>query len=88
MIARARRAGSLFESLRPALRWLPMSTFNRLTNYIQYDSEAMQRFAEWAAQHDRSIPEQLSLQPAVLGTLAWMTVLAVGGWVWYRRRDL
>ena len=65
-----------------------MSTFNRLTNYIQYDSEAMRQAAEWAAAHDRTVPSQLALQPAVIGTLAWIAALAIGGWLWYRRRDL
>lgn len=80
--------GSLFESIRPALGWLPFATFARLTNYVQYDSEAMHRAAEIAAEHDRTLPSQLALEPAVFGSLAWIAVLAFGGWLWYRRRDL
>jgi hypothetical protein len=80
--------GSLFESLRPALRWAPVTTFNRLRDYIQYDPEAFRRAGEWAAQHDRPIPELQSLGPAFVGSFAWIAALVVLGWFLYRRRDL
>ena len=80
--------GRLFESLRPALRWAPVMTFNRLRDYIQYDPEALRRAAEWAAQHDRPVPEPSSLGPAFAGSFAWIAALTLLGWLWYRRRDL
>jgi hypothetical protein len=80
--------GSLFESLRPFLRWAPVMTFDRLRDYTQYDSAALQRAVEWAAQHDRPIPEPESLGPAFAGSFAWIAVLLFFGWLWYRKRDL
>lgn len=80
--------GSLFESTRAGLRWLPIATFSRLNGYVRYDSETFRRAAEWVAEQDGAIPDQVALGPAVAGTLAWIAALAVGGWLWYRRRDL
>lgn len=80
--------GSLFELARPALRWAPIATFNRLTSYAQYDPEALRRVAQRAAEHDGPITTGVALEPAIIGTLAWIVVLAVSGWLWYRRRDL
>lgn len=80
--------GSLFHALRPALRWAPVTTFNRLRDYIQYDPEALRRAAEWAAQNDRSVPAPESLGPAFVGSFAWIAVLLFLGWLWYRKRDL
>lgn len=80
--------GSLFEGLRPFLQWAPVSTFNRLRSYVQYDPEAFQRAVEWAAQHDRPAPAVEAMGPAIAGTLLWIAGLTLLGWLWYRRRDL
>lgn len=80
--------GSLFEGLRPILRWLPMSTFSRLTNYMQYDPAALQRAVEQAVGQERPPLELPPLEPAILGALLWTGAFALIGWLWYRRRDL
>jgi hypothetical protein len=80
--------GSLFEGLRPVLRWLPVTTFNRLDDYIQYDPDAFRRASEWAAEHERTVPELQTLRPAILGAALWVCALTLIGWLWYRRRDL
>lgn len=80
--------GTLFEGLRPVLRWAPVMTFNRLRDYVQYDPEAMRRATEWAANNDLAPPEPLALGPAVAGTLLWIAALTLVGWWWFRRRDL
>ena len=80
--------GSLFESLRPVLKWAPVMTFDRLRDYIQYDPEAFRRASEWAAQHERPVPDLEALGPALAGSLLWIAALIVVGWLWYRRRDL
>lgn len=80
--------GSLFEGLRPALRWAPVTTFNRLRDYIQYDPQAFRRAAEWAARHDRPPPVVEAMGPAIAGTVLWIAGLTLVGWWWYRRRDL
>ena len=80
--------GSLFEGLRPVLAWAPLTTFNRLRNYIQYDPEAFRRATEWAAEHERPGPELDALGHAIAVSLVWIAVLTVVGWVWYRKRDL
>jgi len=80
--------GSLFESLRPILKWAPVMTFNRLRDYIRYDSDAFRRAAEWAAEHDRPAPEVEALGSAIAGSLLWIAALTLVGWLWFRRRDL
>ena len=80
--------GSLFEGLRPILKWAPAATFNGLRNYIQYDPEAFHRASEWAAQHDRGGPQPEALGPFLVGSLLWIAGLLVVGWLWYRKRDL
>ena len=80
--------GSLFESLRPVLQWAPLTTFNRLRDYIQYDPEAFRRAAELAAENDRAAQQAVDLGPAVAGTLIWIAGLSFVGWLWFRRRDL
>jgi len=80
--------GSLFEGLRPALQWAPMRTFNGLRNYLLYDAEAYRRAAELAASQDRAAPQLADVGPAVFGSLAWIAMLILVGWWWYRRRDL
>jgi hypothetical protein len=80
--------GSLFESLRPVLKWAPITTFNRLRDYAQYDSEAFRRAAEWAAENERAAPQPVDLGPAIAGTLLWIVGLSFAGWLWFRRRDL
>ena len=80
--------GSLFESLRPVLKWAPVMTFNRLRDYIRYDPDAFRRAAEWAAEHDRPGPEVEALGPAIAGSLLWIGGLTLVGWLWFRRRDL
>jgi hypothetical protein len=80
--------GTLFEGLRPILKWAPVMTFDRLRDYIQYDPEAMRRAAEWAAQNERSAPAFEALGPAVAGSLLWIAALTLLGWLWYRKRDL
>ena len=80
--------GSLFEGLRPVLRWAPITTFNRLRDYMQYDPDAFRRAAEWAAEHERPGPELEALGPAIAGSLLWIAALTLLGWLWYRKRDL
>lgn len=80
--------GSLFESLRPVLKWAPVTTFNRLRDYIQYDPDAFRRAVDWAAEHDRPGPEVEALGPAIAGSLIWIAALTLVGWLWFRRRDL
>lgn len=80
--------GRMFEGLRPALRWAPMTTFNRLRDYLVYDAEALRRAAELAASQDRAPPQVHAAGPAVLGSVAWIVMLVLLGWWWYRRRDL
>jgi len=80
--------GSVFEGLRPVLRWAPMMSFNRLRNYLVYDSEALRHAAELAASQDRAPPQVAAAGPAALGSLAWIAVLLLFGWWLYRRRDL
>jgi ABC-2 type transport system permease protein len=80
--------GSLFQGLRPALRWAPVSTFNRLNDYLRYDPEALRQAVEWATRHDRPVPQVEALGPAVAGTALWIAALLLTGWWWYRRRDL
>jgi ABC-type transport system involved in multi-copper enzyme maturation permease subunit len=80
--------GSLFEGLRPVLRWAPMMTFNRLRNYLVYDSEALRHASELAVSQDRAPPQVAAVGPAVFGSLAWIAALLLLGWWWYRRRDL
>jgi len=80
--------GSLFESLRPVLKWAPVMTFDRLRDYSQYDPETFRRASEWAARHERPAPELEALGPALAGSLYWIVALIVVGWLWYRRRDL
>lgn len=80
--------GSLFEGLKPVLRWAPVMTFDRLRNYILYDPEALRRAAEWAARHDRPAPELPALGTALVGGFVWIGALLAVGWLWYRRRDL
>jgi hypothetical protein len=63
-------------------------TFNRLRDYIQYDPDALRRAAEWAAQHERPVPEPVALGPAITGSLLWIVGLTLLGWLWYRKRDL
>jgi hypothetical protein len=80
--------GSLFEGLRPALRWAPMTTFNRLRDYLLYDPEALRRASELAASQNRRPPDLANLTPSVFGALVWIAaLLVVGGW-WVRNRDL
>jgi hypothetical protein len=80
--------GSLFEGLRPVLQWAPLTTFNRLRNYLLYDPEALRRASELAAGQDRPPPDLANPATAVLGALVWIAALvAFGGW-WVRRRDL
>ncbi len=80
--------GSLFEGLRPILRWAPIMTFNRLRDYVQYDPDALRRAAEWAAQHDRPVPALEALGPAIAGSVLWIAALTLAGWLWFHRRDL
>jgi hypothetical protein len=80
--------GSLFEGLRPVLRWAPAATFNGLRDYVQYDPEAFRRASAWAAEHERAAPQLEALGPYVLGSLLWIAGLLFVGWVWYRKRDL
>ena len=78
--------GTLFEGLRPVLRWAPVMTFDRLRDYIQYDPEALRRAAEWAVQNERPVPEVEALGPAIAGSLVWIAGLTVLGWLWYRQK--
>ena len=80
--------GTLFESLRPILKWAPVMTFDRLRDYIQYDPEALRRAAEWAAEQERPGPELEALGPAFAGSFLWIAALLLFGWLWYRKRDL
>ena len=80
--------GTLFEGLRPVLRWAPVMTFERLRDYIRYDPEALRKAAEWAVQNERPVPQVEALGPAIAGSLAWIVGLTLLGWFWYRRRDL
>ncbi len=80
--------GSMFEGLRPILKWAPVMTFNRLRDYIQYDPDALRRAAEWAAQHERPVPAAEALGPPIVGSLLWISALTLAGWLWYRSRDL
>lgn len=80
--------GRLFEGLRPVLQWAPISTFNRLRDYLLYDPDAFRRASELASAEGRTLPDPADPTTAVLGALAWITALVVvGGW-WVQRRDL
>ena len=80
--------GMLFEGLRPVLQWAPMATFNRLRDYLLYDSEAFRRASELASAAGRPAPELADPVTACIGALAWIAVLVVvGGW-WVQKRDL
>ncbi|MCL7960223.1 MAG: hypothetical protein M8861_08530 [marine benthic group bacterium] len=80
--------GALFEGWRPILKWAPIMTFNRLRDYIQYDSEAFRMAAERAVEQERPVPELEALGPAFAGSFLWIAALLVFGWLWYRKRDL
>ena len=80
--------GSLAEGLRPALGWLPIGTFARLTDYLLYDPTTFREAVARAAELERPPPELAPLGPAILGSCLWITALSVTGWLWYRRRDL
>jgi len=79
---------SLFAGLRPAVKWLPVATFGKLTDYLQYDNAALREAAAGAAAGDRPPPDLPPLEPALLGTCLWIAALLLIGWLWYRRRDL
>jgi len=80
--------GAPFEGLRPALGWLPLGTFGRLTSYVQYDPEAFRRAVEVAAQSDRSPPTHADLGLPVLATAAWIAAFVLLSYLSFRKRDL
>jgi hypothetical protein len=80
--------GSLFEGMKPALRWLPKATFDGLRNYMRYDSAAYEKAADWAAENGQILPAPISPEPALLGSLAWIAFFIAVSYLWFRRRDL
>ncbi|MFQ5747330.1 MAG: hypothetical protein ACE5HF_08955 [Gemmatimonadota bacterium] len=80
--------GAAFEGLRPALSWLPLGAFGRLTSYVQYDPEAFRRAAEAAVRAERPGPLHADLGAPLLATGAWIVFFVVVSYLSFRRRDL
>ncbi len=80
--------GWLFEGLKPALRFLPVATFSKLTDYVQYDPVAYRRAVEWASEHESGAPELYDPGVYLLVSALWILVLVAASYGWFRRHDL
>lgn len=80
--------GKIWKAARPALDYAPIQTFQRAHDYLMYDSDALADATARALDAGRT-PPAVGDPVAVTGAaVAWIVVLAVLGWLIFRRRDL
>lgn len=80
--------GRFFESLRPALRYLPWSNVQRAIAFENYDAPTFQRIVEAAQEAGRRVPEHPDMTAITLVNLGWIALFVGLSYIWFRKRDL
>lgn len=80
--------GRVWESARPVLDFAPIRTFDRARDYLMYDADALARVTARAVEAGRPPPEVADPAIVLSASAAWIVVLALAGWLVFRRRDL
>jgi ABC-type transport system involved in multi-copper enzyme maturation permease subunit len=72
----------------PIVHYFPMAVFNKLTNYLEYDPEALRTAVELAARRHQPGPDVWGLGFLLPVAAAWIGLLLGTAVVWFRKRDL